>query len=76
MVLKVPLTVQLEISACFAILALADDLKPKLYESHIIDVLIPLTFSENGEVCAAALANMFKVSNEHKQYILNNGLNQ
>ncbi|KAI5954908.1 VAC8 [Candida jiufengensis] len=76
LVLKVPLSVQSEISACFAILALADDLKPKLYESHIIDVLIPLTFSENGEVCgnsAAALANLCsRVSNDHKQYILNN----
>ncbi|CAH2354712.1 vacuolar protein 8 [[Candida] railenensis] len=76
LVLHVPLTVQSEISACFAILALADDLKPKLYESHIIDVLIPLTFSENGEVCgnsAAALANLCsRVSNVHKQYILDN----
>ena len=76
LVLKVPLSVQLEILACFAILALADDLKPKLYESHIIDVLIPLTFSENGEVCgnsAAALANLCsRVSSEHKQYIFKN----
>ena len=76
LVLKVPLSVQLEILACFAILALADDLKPKLYESQILEVLIPLTFSENGEVCgnsAAALANLCsRVSNEHKQYILNN----
>lgn len=76
LVLNVPLSVQSEISACFAILALADDLKPKLYESQIIDVLIPLTFSENGEVCgnsAAALANLCsRVNNEHKQYILNN----
>ncbi|SGZ48018.1 CIC11C00000001059 [Sungouiella intermedia] len=76
LVLKVPLSVQLEISACFAILALADDLKPKLYESHIIDVLIPLTFSDNGEVCgnsAAALANLCsRVSNEHEDYILDN----
>ncbi|EGW35692.1 uncharacterized protein SPAPADRAFT_58897, partial [Spathaspora passalidarum NRRL Y-27907] len=76
LVLKVPLSVQSEISACFAILALADDLKPKLYESHIIDVLIPLTFSDNGEVCgnsAAALANLCsRVSTEHKSYILNN----
>ena len=76
LVLKVPLSVQLEISACFAILALADDLKPKLYEAHIIDVLIPLTFSENGEVCgnsAAALDNLCsRVSPDHKQYILNN----
>lgn len=76
LVLKVPLSVQSEISACFAILALADDLKPKLYESHIIDGLIPLTFSENGEVCgnsAAALANLCsRVSEEHKEYILDN----
>lgn len=78
LVLLVPLLVQLEILACFAILALADDLKPKLYEAHIIDVLIPLTFSENGEVCgnlAAALANLcLRVSNDHKQYILLNWL--
>lgn len=76
LVLKVPLSVQLEISACFAILALADDLKPRLYESRIIDVLIPLTFSENGEVCgnsAAALANLCsRVLDEHKQYIIGN----
>ena len=76
LVLQVPLSVQLEILACFAILALADDLKPKLYESHILDVLIPLTFSENGEVCgnsAAALANLCsRVSSEQKQYIFNN----
>lgn len=75
-VLQVPLSVQLEISACFAILALTEELKPRLYESKIIDVLIPLTFSENGEVCgnsAAALANLCsRVSDEHKQYILNN----
>ncbi|CAN3374921.1 hypothetical protein DIURU_003696 [Diutina rugosa] len=76
LVLSVPLSVQSEISACFAILALADDLKPKLYEAHIIDVLIPLTFSDNGEVCgnsAAALANLCsRVSNEHKSFILDN----
>ncbi|KAK6199381.1 vacuole membrane protein required for vacuole inheritance [Scheffersomyces amazonensis] len=76
LVLKLPLSVQSEISAYFAILALADDLKPQLYESHLIDVLIPLTFSENGEVCgnsAAALANLCsKVSEEHGKYILNN----
>ncbi|CCE86357.1 Piso0_004841 [Millerozyma farinosa CBS 7064] len=76
LVLKAPLSVQSEISACFAILALADDLKPKLYESHIIDVLIPLTFSESGEVCgnsAAALANLCsRVSNDYKQYVFKN----
>ncbi|CDK24317.1 unnamed protein product [Kuraishia capsulata CBS 1993] len=61
LVLKAPISVQSEISACFAILALADDLKLKLLDLGLIDVLIPLTFSENGEVCgnaAAALANL------------------
>lgn len=54
-------SVQGEISACFAILALADDLKSKLLELGIIDVLIPLTKSPNPEVSgnsAAALANL------------------
>lgn len=53
--------VQSEISACFAILALADELKAKLLDMGIIEVLIPLTRSENPEVSgnsAAALANL------------------
>ncbi len=61
LVLKTKGSVQSEISACFAILALADDLKQKLLDLDIIDVLIPLTFSENNEVggnSAAALANL------------------
>ncbi|VEU19847.1 DEKNAAC100746 [Brettanomyces naardenensis] len=61
MVLTSQESVQSEISACFAILALADDLKDKLLEMGIIDVLIPLTKSPNPEVCgnsAAALANL------------------
>ncbi|ODQ77683.1 hypothetical protein BABINDRAFT_41210 [Babjeviella inositovora NRRL Y-12698] len=61
LVLDASVAVQLEISACFAILALADDLKLKLLEQGILSVLIPLTFSPNGEVCgnsAAALANL------------------
>lgn len=53
--------VQSEISACFAILALADELKPKLLQMGILDVLLPLTHSTNLEVSgnsAAALANL------------------
>lgn len=60
-VLTSPESVQSEISACFAILALADNLKSKLLELGILDVLIPLTKSQNPEVCgnsAAALANL------------------
>ncbi|KGK32744.1 hypothetical protein JL09_g6645, partial [Pichia kudriavzevii] len=61
LVLNAHESVQSEISACFAILALADELKEKLLEMNIIDVLIPLTKSPNSEVCgnsAAALANL------------------
>ncbi|ESX01819.1 hypothetical protein KL918_004791 [Ogataea parapolymorpha] len=61
LVLQAPESVQSEISACFAILALADDLKAKLLELGIMDVLIPLTKSSNPEVSgnsAAALANL------------------
>lgn len=75
LVLIAPLSVQQEISACFAILALADDLKAKLNDIEIIDVLLFLTFSENSEVCgnsAAALANLCsKVPKEYIKNILN-----
>lgn len=74
LVLKSPEGVQSEISACFAILALADDLKEKLLKIGLIDVLIPLTFSENGEVCgnaAAALANLCSRLTDYKQSIKN-----
>lgn len=56
-----PVSVQSEISACFAILALADVSKLDLLDSNILDALIPMTFSNNQEVsgnAAAALANL------------------
>ncbi|KAH3667738.1 hypothetical protein WICMUC_005270 [Wickerhamomyces mucosus] len=74
LVLSTPISVQSEISACFAILALADDLKIKLLDLGLIDVLIPLTFSNNGEVCgnaAAALANLCSRLSDYKQIISN-----
>lgn len=74
LVLHTPVSVQSEISACFAILALADDLKIKLLDIGLIDVLIPLTFSSNGEVCgnaAAALANLCSRLRDYKQIIAN-----
>ncbi|GMM38350.1 protein anchor [Saccharomycopsis crataegensis] len=73
LVLKTKGAVQSEISACFAILALADDLKQKLLELNIIDVLIPLTFSDNNEVggnSAAALANLCSRIDNY-DYIIN-----
>jgi vacuolar protein 8 len=61
LVLEVPLSVQSEMTAAIAVLALSDDLKPQLLELGVFDVLIPLTESESIEVqgnSAAALGNL------------------
>lgn len=61
LVLNVPLTVQSEMTAAIAVLALSDDLKPHLLKLGVFDVLIPLTESESIEVqgnSAAALGNL------------------
>jgi vacuolar protein 8 len=61
LVLKVPLSVQSEMTAAIAVLALSDDLKPHLLDLGVFDVLIPLTDSESIEVqgnSAAALGNL------------------
>lgn len=61
LVLEVPLSVQSEMTAAIAVLALSDDLKPHLLELGVFDVLIPLTESESIEVqgnSAAALGNL------------------
>jgi len=61
LVLDVPLSVQSEMTAAIAVLALSDELKPKLLDLSVFDVLIPLTESESIEVqgnSAAALGNL------------------
>lgn len=61
LVLEVPLSVQSEMTAAIAVLALSDDLKPRLLDLGVFDVLIPLTESESIEVqgnSAAALGNL------------------
>ncbi|KAF8531038.1 armadillo-type protein [Gautieria morchelliformis] len=61
LVLSVPLNVQSEMTACVAVLALSEDLKPQLLEMGICEVLIPLTNSPSVEVqgnSAAALGNL------------------
>lgn len=61
LVLQVPLTVQSEMTAAIAVLALSDDLKSRLLKLGVFDVLIPLTASESIEVqgnSAAALGNL------------------
>ncbi|KAF2396813.1 ARM repeat-containing protein [Trichodelitschia bisporula] len=61
LVLHVPLSVQSEMTAAIAVLALSDELKPRLLDLGVFDVLIPLTESESVEVqgnSAAALGNL------------------
>lgn len=61
LVLGVPLSVQSEMTAAIAVLALSDELKPKLLDLNVFEVLIPLTESESIEVqgnSAAALGNL------------------
>ncbi|OQO14866.1 Vacuolar protein 8 [Cryoendolithus antarcticus] len=61
LVLSVPLTVQSEMTAAIAVLALSDELKSTLLDLGVFDVLIPLTESESIEVqgnSAAALGNL------------------
>jgi len=61
LVLRVPLSVQSEMTAAIAVLALSDELKKDLLNLGVFDVLIPLTDSESIEVqgnSAAALGNL------------------
>jgi vacuolar protein 8 len=68
LVLEVPLSVQSEMTAAIAVLALSDDLKPHLLNLGVFDVLIPLTESESIEVqgnSAAALGNLSSKGQSH-----------
>jgi vacuolar protein 8 len=61
LVLDVPLSVQSEMTAAIAVLALSDELKSALLKLGVFDVLIPLTDSDSLEVqgnSAAALGNL------------------
>lgn len=61
LVLEAPVTVQSEMTAAIAVLALSDELKTHLLELGVFEVLIPLTVSPSIEVqgnSAAALGNL------------------
>ena len=71
LVLNVPLSVQSEMTACAAVLALSEDLKPQLLEMGICEVLIPLTASPSVEVqgnSAAALGNLSSKSDDYAPF--------
>jgi vacuolar protein 8 len=58
---QVPTSVQTEMTAAIAVLALSDELKQRLLGMHVLQLLVPLTFSQNMEVqgnSAAAIGNL------------------
>lgn len=72
LVLSVPLSVQSEMTACMAVLALSDELKPRLIQLGCFDVLIPLTDSDSIEVqgnSAAALGNLSSKVGDYSIFI-------
>ena len=74
LVLDVPLSVQSEMTAAIAVLALSDELKKSLLGLGVFDVLIPLTSSESVEVqgnSAAALGNLSSKVGDYSIFIKN-----
>lgn len=74
LVLDVPITVQSEMTAAIAVLALSDDLKTHLLNLGVCDVLIPLTHSDSIEVqgnSAAALGNLSSKVGDYSIFVRN-----
>ena len=71
LVLDVPLSVQSEMTAAIAVLALSDELKKDLLNLGVFDVLIPLTDSESIEVQGNSAAALGNLSSKGRQCILN-----
>ncbi|KAK4203649.1 armadillo-type protein [Triangularia verruculosa] len=72
LVLEVPVTVQSEMTAAIAVLALSDELKTHLLELGVFEVLIPLTKSPSIEVqgnSAAALGNLSSKVGDYSIFI-------
>jgi len=72
LVLDVPLSVQSEMTAAIAVLALSDELKSHLLGLGVFDVLIPLTASESIEVqgnSAAALGNLSSKVGDYSMFL-------
>ncbi|KAG9286696.1 hypothetical protein G9A89_012246 [Geosiphon pyriformis] len=72
LVLNVPLGVQSEMTACVAVLALSDELKPRLLKLGICQVLLPLTDSQSVEVqgnSAAAIGNLSSKIQDYTPFV-------
>ncbi|KAL9541830.1 Vacuolar protein 8 [Mucor atramentarius] len=65
---KVPASVQTEMTAAIAVLALSDDLKQRLLSMGILEVLVELTSSSNMEVQGNSAAAIGNLSSKVKDY--------
>ncbi|KAI8967922.1 vacuolar protein 8 [Mycotypha africana] len=65
---KVPASVQTEMTAAIAVLALSDELKQKLLGMGILEVLVDLTSSSNMEVEGNSAAAIGNLSSKVKDY--------
>lgn len=70
LVLDVPVTVQSEMTAAIAVLALSDDLKSHLLNLGVCDILIPLTHSPSIEVQGNSAAALGNLSSKGRQLLL------
>lgn len=69
---RVPASVESEITACIAVLALGDEVKSTLLEIGIVPVLLPLTAVLNTGVqgsCAAALGNLCSKIDDYTPFV-------
>lgn len=69
---KVPASVQTEMTAAIAVLALSDELKQRLLNMGILEVLVELTSSSNMEVegnSAAAIGNLSSKGKKKKTWL-------
>lgn len=65
---KVPASVQTEMTAAIAVLALSDELKQRLLSMGVLEVLVELTSSENMEVEGNSAAAIGNLSSKVKDY--------
>lgn len=65
---KVPASVQTEMTAAIAVLALSDELKQRLLSMGVLEVLVELTSSSNMEVEGNSAAAIGNLSSKVKDY--------
>ncbi|KAI7855997.1 armadillo-type protein [Circinella umbellata] len=65
---QVPASVQTEMTAAIAVLALSEELKQRLLSMGVLEVLVPLTSSRNMEVQGNSAAAIGNLSSKVKDY--------